>query len=324
MVDSSLKKRKSFLAPDKIANFFWKVIRGVIVAGISFMIIYPILIRFLTSFMTERDFYDPSVQFVARYSNIGEVLYHYRLVWQSMNYPVTFAYTLSFALIVSFFQLISCTLVGYGLARFDFRGTNLIFALVIIALLIPPQLLMIPIFLNFRFFNIFGIFGETGLNLIAGSFWPFVIMAITATGLKNGLFIYIMRQFFKGMPSSLEDSAYVDGAGPFRAFLYVVLPGATPVLLIVFLFSFVWQWNDVFYTNMLLPSDFPLLGLILQHGLSWRNFGFSELYAGGPSVEFISMLRNVGLLYHIIPVLLIYAFLQRYFIESVQRTGIVG
>jgi multiple sugar transport system permease protein len=210
---------------------------------------------------------------------------------------------------------VACTLVGYGFARFEFFGKKFFFAAVIFTLIVPPQLMLIPLYINFRFFNLFGLIPGDGINLL-GSYWPFLLLAITGTGIKNGLFIFIMRQFFKGMPKSLEESAYVDGAGPLKTFFRIMVPNAGPVILIVFLFSFVWQYNDLFFTNILLRGvnllqiNLMSLGDHVKH-----NANLDESY---------QMVRNSGMLLYLLPLISIYSFLQRYFVESIEKTGIVG
>lgn len=321
MISGKRNLNKSYILESGV-NKLWKLIRGVIIIGICFIILYPVIIRLFNSFMAQRDFVDPAVRYISRHTSFGQIIFNYRVVWEALDYPVSLSYTFVYSLVVSILQLISCTLVGYGLGRFEFKGVNIVFGLVIIALLIPPQLIMVPIFLNFRFFNVFGLFGEEGLNLM-GSYWPILLMSLTANGLKNGLFIYIMRQYFKGMPQSLEEAAYVDGAGVLKTFTKVMLPAAGPVLLVVFLFAFVWQWNDLFYTEMLLPGDVELLPMIIQ-GLNRWSFDFTGHMYSDPTPSYYNSLINLALLFHILPLLFLYGFLQRYFIESIQRTGIVG
>lgn len=313
-----LLKIKSRCQPKNLKNLIWAVIRGILICGISFIIVYPLLIKLSSSFMMEMDMFDPTVQWIPR----GITFLNYIRAFQGMRYPTTFMNSLGLALSVSILTLISCTMIAYGLARFDFKGRGLLFAIVIFSLVVPPQLMMIPMFLNFRFFNLFGFLAEPGLNLI-GTFWPFILTSATGTGLRNGLFIYVVRQFFKGMPRDLEEAAEVDGAGTLRTFVTIMIPGAVPVLLIVFLFSFVWQWNDIFYTNLYLTGarvlPFALEGLAHEY-----NMIHQEQYGIQISGEYRSILNNSGMLLFIAPLLLMYAALQRYFIESIERTGIVG
>ncbi|NLL08927.1 MAG: carbohydrate ABC transporter permease, partial [Firmicutes bacterium] len=197
--------------------------------------------------------------------------------------------------------------------------SNLVFALVVLSIVIPPQMVMIPLFLNFRYFDLLGLIPEPGINLI-GSFWPLVLMALTGTAKRSGLFIFITRNFFRGMSTSLEEAAYVDGAGHLKTFFRIMLPNAKPIAMIVFLFSFVWNWNDLFYTNLFLPGAKLLqLGLATinsQYNLPWANKAVEGTY--------IQLVNNAGMLLYVLPVLILYAFLQRYFVESIEKTGLVG
>ena len=124
----------------------------------------------------------------------------------------------------------------------------------LLTLIVPPQMIMIPLYLSFRYFDPLGLLPGNGINLL-NSYWPFALTSATAMGMRNGLFIYIMRQYFRGMPAELEEAAYVDGAGALRTFFQVMLPSAVPVMVIVFLFSFVWQWNDDFYSTLFMARE---------------------------------------------------------------------
>ncbi len=291
------------------------LIRALFIIGAAYIILQPLLTKIASSFMTEPDLFDQTVVWIPRQFTLE----HYRTVWDHMNYPTTLFNSFVLSIMVSLLQLTACTMVGYGLARFKFKGNSLLFGLVIFTLIVPPQLFMIPLYLNFRFFNLYGLLGEEGINLL-GTYWPYVLTSITATGLRNGLFIYIMRQFFKGMPRSLEEAAYVDGAGPYRAFFRIMLPGAVPGMIIVFLFSFVWTWNDYFFMNLFIGGRGGFLTQALD-GLALKALEGDHDQLGG---QYASLINNTGSLFFIAPLLFLYAFMQRYFIESVERTGMVG
>lgn len=292
----------------------WSLVRAVLIAGICFIIVYPVLVKFSSSLMTEADLFDVTVRWVPRRFNIRTVVGNYVDVYREMDYLRALFNSTVLALTVAVLQAASCTVIGYGLARFEFFGNRLMFAMVIFTLLVPPQMVNIPLFLNFRTFDLFGLL-ENPINLI-GTYWPFVLTSITGLGLKTD-FIYIMRQFFKGMPKSLEEAALVDGAGQLRTFFRIMLPGAKVSLIIVFLFSFVWQYNDLFLTSMYMRQTQTLLPFKLRNlTLIFDNLDYSD--------EYISVIINTGMIMFITPVLLLYAFLQRYFIESIERTGIVG
>ena len=294
------------IRPDRLKNYLYVIIRAVLIIGICYIIIFPLLVKLSSALMSLTDFYDQTVMWIPRSPNLN----NFTRAFRDMEYPVAFVNSLLLASLVGFLQMISCTVVGYGLARFKFRGQSIIFTAVILTLVIPPQMIMIPLYLNFRYFTFFGLLPGEGINLL-NSFWPFVFTSLTAVGMKNGLFIYIMRQFFRNMPRQLEEAAYIDGASPITAFLRVMLPGAIPALVIVFLFSFVWQWNDYFYTNIFMSGN-TVLPMTLA---SLRRI------IEGPQTTAVI---NAGSLMFVAPLLLLYALLQRYFVESINRTGLVG
>ncbi|MFW6287719.1 MAG: carbohydrate ABC transporter permease [bacterium] len=316
---SSIKEiyKSRYFRLNFIKKYIWLIVRTVLVIGISYIILAPLLTKISASFMTEADIWSASVRWIPE----NFTLENYRIVFQRMVYPRAFLNSALLTLTVSLLQLLSCTVIGYGFARFNFKGRNFFFALVIFTLVVPPQVIMIPQYLNFRFFTLFGLLKEPGINMV-GNFWPFVFISMTGAGMRNGIFIYIMRQFFQGMPKSLEEAAYVDGAGPIRAFYKVMLPGAVPALVTVFLFAFVWQWNDYFYTNMFMRSA-EVLPITLNF-LNAGRFGSADITTEGAYQVKMHIYNNTGMLMFIAPLLVLYAFMQRYFVESVERTGIVG
>lgn len=292
-----------------------------IIIGISYIILQPVFSMLSTAFMDPVDIYDITVRWVPKHFTLT----NFKPVMTVMEYGTTFTASLGLSLIVAAVQVASCSFIGYGLARFRFKGKNLIFALVLLTLVIPPQTIMIPLFLHYRFFDVLGIISlitgkEGGVNLL-DSFWPFIMQAATGMGIKNGLYIFIFRQFFAGIPRSFEEAAYVDGASAILTFRKVILPNAVPAMIIVFLFSFVWQWNDEFYSGIFLQGA-RLLPMALQTMASTI-----ETMAGievKMDPYYISLLNNTGALLVVGPPLLLYIFLQRYFVESIARAGIVG
>ncbi|MFP4015566.1 MAG: carbohydrate ABC transporter permease [Halanaerobiales bacterium] len=309
--DHNLNKRIN----KKVKSVIVSILRAVFIIGVSYIILQPLLQKLATSLMTEMDLFDQTVQWIPR----NLTLENYRVAWKHMNYPTAFLNTFILTFAVSFLQLLSCTLVAYGIGRFKFKGSGIIFALVLFTLVVPPQMIMVPLSLNFRYFDLFGLLPGDGVNLL-NSYWPFVLTSITAVGLRNGLFIYILRQFFRGMPKDLEEAAYLDGAGIFRTFYKIMLPGAVPGLVVIFLFAFVWQWNDYFFNTLFLSGQGNFLIQALQ-GVALKALEGNHNQLVG---QYASLIRHTGMILYIAPLLILYAFMQKYFIESIQRTGIVG
>lgn len=287
-----------------VTEFSWSIFRFILVFGICFIILFPFIKKLFASFMSPMDLVDPTVKFIAR----NPSLYFYRAALKSIDFSKSFIITLFLSLITSTLQMMVSTFVGYGFARFRSRFSNVVLGLVIFTLLVPPQLILTPLFLQFRFFNIFFM----KFNLI-DTFYPFIILAVTGLGIKNGLYVYMMRQFFRGMPVELEEAAYVDGVGVFKTFFYIMLPNALPMMVTVFLFSFAWQWTDILYVDTFFSGLFTLPKAVVQ------NIG-----AINADLVIANTTRNTAALIVIAPLLLMYIFAQKTFVQSVERSGLVG
>lgn len=320
----AVKQRRKAITPYRIQQFLFNMVHGLLVLGICFVILYPLFVKLSTSVMQERDLYDVTVNFFPRNFTTD----NYRTGFQFMRYMESFRNSLILCLATSALGLISCTLTSYGFARYQFPFKRLLFGFVILVLVVPPQAIMIPLYLHNRFFDVLGIMEATTggtLNLM-NSFWPFMLTSATANGLRAGLYIYMLRQYFRGSPKELEEAAYVDGANAFQTFYRIMLPGAVPMLVTVFLFSFVWQWTDTFYSSLfltslrVLPTALSTLAATVAQSYSADIFGGFQYLSPG----YTSILNNAGSILVILPLALMYIFLQRYFVEGIERSGITG
>ena len=228
------------------------VIRALLMFGLCFMIIQPMLTRFSMSFMEERDLYDSTIILLPRHVTLE----NYKIVADLTSFPESMINTFWISIVISLCQVVAATLVAYGFARYEFPLKKFWFACVVVLIIIPPQTIQTSLYITFAQFDLFGIIkaltGDT-VNL-RSSMLPYVLMSLTCMGLKNGLFIYMMRQYFKNVPASLEEAAYVDGCGTMHTFVKIMLPDAIPTIASCFLFSFVWQWTDLFYSRNFLTS----------------------------------------------------------------------
>ena len=295
-------------------TYIWKLMRFVLLVGLSFMILYPVFVKFSASLKSTADMMDSTVVFIPK----NPTLQNYKIVLNSVNYALTLLMTVLFCLVQSLLQLASCSLVAYGIARFKFKGHKLLFGMAVLTLIIPPQIILLPLYIRFHFFGITNIFQFSGIfsgvDLI-NTYWPFLLLSGTALGFKNGLYIYLLRQHFKNMPMALEEAAYIDGCGPFRTFLRIMLPGSVPMLVTVFLFSFVWQWNDTVYSGIFFP-EIPTLANKL-YGMVFTTMG-----AGTTLMS--AVLESPKFFLLITPIVILYLFTQKLFVQSISRSGIVG
>ena len=242
-----------------------------------------------------------------------------------MNYGKAIVNSFVISLTIAVLQIAMCTLVGYGFARFNFPLKKFWFACVIMVILIPPQTISSSLFLHFRFFDVFGIFklikGET-INL-RGSVLPYYLMSGGCMGLKNGLYIFLIRQFFRNIPVDMEEAAYVDGCGTLKTFVRIMLPEAKPILTSCFLFAFVWQWTDGFYSKMFLGTT-SLVSTGLARLVDSLGAYIQRLTGTltTVSIAYSNCILATGTLMIIVPLIILYLFAQRAFVESISSSGI--
>ncbi|MDQ0115461.1 carbohydrate ABC transporter permease [Paenibacillus harenae] len=300
----------------------WTIVRLVLIIGLSFVILYPIIQKISTSIKDKADMYSPIVVFIPEHFTLD----NFKQAIAIMDYWKTLVNTIGLSTMTTILTAVSCAFAGYAFARLKFKGSNLLFAGVILTILVPPTTILIPIYMNLKDFTLLGLVplltGGKSINLL-DSYWPFILTSITANSLKAGLYIFIFRQFFRGIPKEVEEAAYIDGAGIGSTFLRIMLPNATPSIITVLLFSFVWQWNDSFFTTTYLTSS-----KVMSTQLTSLPYNLQIMLEGGATTNkdpfFMSMVQDTGILLAILPLVILYLFVQRYFVESIERTGIVG
>ena len=317
------KKSGGYLLRKTVMGYGVSICRAVLLFGLCFLILQPLLNKISVSFMTEPDLYDPVVVSIPMHFTTE----NYQLAAGFMNYSKSLLNSFVVALTISVLQVAMSTLVGYGFARFKFPLKGFWFACVMMTILIPPQVISTSLHLHFRYFDVFGIVeAVTGSPLnLRGSVIPYYLMSAGCMGLKNGLYIYMIRQFFRNIPKELEEAAYVDGCGTLRTFVRIMLPDAKPILTSCFLFAFVWQWTDGFYSSMFL-GDISLLSIKLRQ-LPDSLGGYIGNLLGSTNAAIISVPYNncilaTGTLMVIVPLVILYLFAQKGFVESLSSTGI--
>lgn len=315
------RKSGGYLLRKKVMAILVSICRFILLFGLCFLILQPILNKISVSFMTEQDLFNPIV------INIPEhfTTENYKMASDIMDYPHGIVNSLIISITIAILQIAVCTLVGYGFARFKFPLKNFWFACVILVILIPPQTIASSLHLHFRFFDILGIFKLiTGDSInLRGSVLPYYLMSAGCMGLKNGLYIYMIRQFFRNIPYDLEEAAYVDGCGMLKTFFNIMLPEAKPIITSCFLFSFVWQWTDGFYSKMFLGTttlvSTSLARLVDSLGAYIQRISGIKTTV---SIAYSNCILATGTLMIIMPLIILYLFAQRAFVESISSTGI--
>ena len=329
----SFKERmmKKFKASNTWIKAIVNLCRFVLMLGVSFVILFPFVDKIAGSFMTIEDSIAPTVALIPT----SPTLSIYKAIWVENNYLESFGNTVLLSLLSALLQTLVACLVGYGLAKFKFKGNKAVMIAVVVTMIIPHIALktaMAKQLMNYDLFRIFAWNYSGPIELIFGeplylgqTFWPLIILSATGLAFKNGLYIYLMRQFFKGVPDELEESAYVDGANTFRTFFQIIIPLSVPMMITIFLFSFSWQWTDNFYTGMFFPYQtvptVPLMSNMIESipdsmiKLHEKNVGW-----GG----YQNIIQNTAGMMAIAPLIILYLFCQRYLVQGIERSGLVG
>ena len=310
-----------------LTNVVWTIFRFVLLIGIAYVILYPFFSKISGSFMSKEDFVDVTVKLIPKYPTLDT----YSQIISKNGYISALFNTLTLSVLCGLVQTFICCVIGYGLAKFKFKGSKILFGLVMLTMIVPHQTLQLSMFMHFKYFDILGIFDFLGggvfewlkifkfssINLL-NTYWPLTLLSLGGLAFKNGLYIFMMRQFFRGVPDELEESAYIDGSGVFQTFIKIILPLSIPMMITIFLFSFSWQWTDNFYSTVFFTGT----GIKLLPSIVKIPRGLDTVYAGQDLYE--SAIRNTCGLLVIAPLVVVYLFCQRYLIQGIERSGIVG
>lgn len=346
-----LKERlkAKFLSLFFLKKVVWYVFRLILLIGIAYIVLFPFFSKIAGSFMAYDDFVDVTVRLIPK----NFTLDMYKEIWAEQDYLEAFTNTLILSGSTALLQTFICCFVAYGLAKFKFKGNGLVFLAVIFSLTIPHQTIQLSMFMKFLNFDIFGILqllNGGGINFfglqytnealasfdiipdswalfqdgygitLTDSFWPLIILSICGLAFKNGLYIFMLRQFFRGVPDELEESAYIDGSGVMRTFFTIILPLSVPMMITVFLFAFSWQWMDDFYvsTFFTINSETTLMPDVIgiPKTLVVDDDGAKNLYEAA--------IRNTCGIMIILPLVVMYLFCQKYLVQGIERSGLTA
>lgn len=286
-------------------GLLFKTFLYVVFIATSYIYLNPIMKMMVNMVMSNEDLINPTITWIPS----GIFMGHLKSAWKMLHYPQAFGISLLVALSASVFHVISCGFAGYALARLEFPLKKLVFGLLLLAFIIPPQVIVLPTIIAYS---------SLGLS---NSFVTLIIPSILGFGVKGALFVIIFRQFFMTQPKELEEAAKIDGATAIKFYVKVMLPLAKPAILVVFLFSFVWTWNDTYFPRMFLSDSglMPLASETLQLDKAITSFIETQQIASYEA----GAIKMAASFLVILPPLLIFLFFQRHFVESIERTGLV-
>ncbi len=319
-------KFKNQSAADKSLGVIAKIFRFLFLLGMAYVLLYPVLFLLSNAFRDPIDRLDPTIIWLPKTFTIENFKYADELI----GFKDSILKSLGILVPSVVIQVFVCLMVAYGFSRFQFKGRNILFACLIFTIIVPSSTIIIPLYVKFHSFDFFYLgqllrpfnHGEPVTINLLNTNWPFYLMAATGVGIRSGLYIFMIRQFFSGMPKELEEAAYVDGCNPFSTFLRIMVPNVGSIIIVVLLFSIVWYWNDYYLSVMFFQDNYPLsVGVtvlqdrlaLLSESMSAENVALAE-----------SSILEAACFIVILPPLVIYIFTQKFFTESITRSGLVG
>lgn len=314
MSSESYKK----LVINRTMDIVMNILKYIFLFGLCFIIIYPILLQIAIALRPPTDINDPAVLWIPNKFSLK----NFEVAMIALNYRVSLWNSIWISFGVTLLQLFSTSLAGYAFARLRFKGNGILFGLALFTIIVPQTVISLPLLRSL-----------TDMKLV-GKPMSLFLMAGLGMGIKSGIFIFLFRQFYRGIPVELEEAAYVDGASVPQVFSRVMLPNAKGAILTVAILSFVWQWNDYYFTTLFVTrsnSNFATLttqqvsviyGLqqALQDAGVWGLMGQDVT----KNPLFASMILNTSGILVMLPLLIMYFFIQRLFVEGIERSGITG
>lgn len=301
------RKNRTFKALPKLS----KLLIYFVLICISFVFLQPIFRIISKTFMSSADVIDPAVEWLPKKFSIGNL----KVAANVLKIGKTLRNSILFSGILALSQTIVSALTGYALSRFNFKFKHFWFVMILLAFIIPVPVLMIPRLMMFVSVQ------ETLNFTLIGTPIPQVLMALLGQGVYSTVLILIFNNFFNMIPHVLDEAAMIDGAGPLKVFYHVVMKMSLSTILVVFLFSFVWNWNETYITGTLLRNSIELL----PAKLSLFNKEFDSMAsAAGSAFKLNEAYKMAATFISIAPLLILYAFVQKRFIQGIENTGITG
>ncbi len=219
------------------------------------------------------------------------VIHNYSEAWELAKFNLFFRNSAIVTLLTTAGQLVTCSLAAFAFARLEFPGRDQIFLIYLATMMIPTQVTLIPLYLLMKQFG-----------------WIDTFSGLIVPGIFSAYGTFMLRQFFIGIPKSLDESAVIDGCGYIRIYWQILLPLSKAALATQAVFCFMWQWN-----NLLWP-------LVMTNTDSHRTLTVGmQLFKGQYSIAW--NLLMAGSVISVIPILILYIFLQKYFVEGIAMTG---
>lgn len=308
------------LKKSDVSSVLTYIFKLIVLVSIGYLVLYPVIYMLSFAFRHYNDYIDPAIHWIPK--NFS--LVHLENAEKVIGFASSFVNTLLYEVLSAFIEVVTCSIVAYGMARFKFRGKGILTVLLFMMIIVPEQMTIVPKMMNYSnldFLGIIGlinkIFGTDFRISILNTGFAFWVPSAFAVGLKAGMIIFIFMQFYKGLPKELEEAAWIDGANLRQTYLRIALPSSSVVMTTVIILSLIWHWNDYYLAVMYTSENFPLAVKIAQ--LS-TNLQILNIWNGPYHIG----AKSAACLVYVLPLLIVYLFLQRKFVQSIDRVGITG
>ena len=274
----------------------------------AFVFLYPFIYMILNSLKYDYEVVDATKQWIITEINWNNYVQAFKL----MDYLGTLKNTLIIVLGSTIGHVLSCALAGYGFARFKFKGSTFMFMMAMLSLIIPPSLMIMPLYIQFS------VMGKVLPFAVMGTPLPIIVPSFFGFGLKGGLYIFLFRQFFKSLPISYEEAAKIEGCSMLKVFTHIMLPLSRTTILVVSILSCVWHWNDYFEPATYLNGNWMILSQTIN---SVASSSASVTSAAGASVNMTAL---AACMLCVLPLMIIYFIFQKQFMEGIEFTGLAN
>lgn len=320
----------AYLFRKKIQKIIQSIFLFCIIIGLCFTILYPIIQLVPSVFSNIEDLGNPNVIWLPLHFSI--VSFKAAMRFTMPDGLLTILESVLYAGGIMVIQVFFAAMAGYALARVKFFGSKFVFFLVILVFLIPRQSLLLAQYIYFNHFSALGLlklFTAAGeVNLINKPI-TLLLLAVFGFGIKQSLFIFIFSQFFKNIPKELEEAALIDGCGFHKTYFKIMIPNAIPAISTTAILSFVWNYGDTYYTNYF-NADGPYLSSILARTFVPANKQFIlnavKVWFNVPlATDFaFDAIKQAAVLIFLIPLLVVYFGAQKWLVENLENSGLVG
>ena len=279
-----------------------KIVFYLLLVEFAFVFLYPLFYMVINSVKVPADLLDLNRNWLISSVNWE----NYIDAYDELDYAQSLLTSMLITVLCTIGHICSCSLAAYGLTRFEFRGRKLMFAAVILTILVPPQIMQIPLYIQYA-----------KLGWI-GSILPMVVPSFLGMGLNGGLFIFIFMQFFKGIPKTYEEAAKLEGCGNLHIFIKIIMPMSGNAIAVVSTLSAIWHWNDVFESKAYLNGD---ISTLMQKLSGFPAYMYENTMANG---TIISLAEFAACVLVLLPITVFLLMNQRRFLSGAEDSGLAN